>query len=151
MKKKNSRAGNSGQNENGSVQKRNVRRLWMVVANTLILFALYRIAITAGERIESALPYKICTVVMAVALCALFCIYFVLNRGFGKKQTADLSLLPSDWSADKKQEYAKKEEKRASTASSLMLWIIPILIVLLLDFLDLFVVEYFRYMFSGLK
>ena len=100
--------------------------LW-IIFHFVWMFLVYQGCIQLGVHLKNALPYKICTAVYAAAALILFLIYWIQTH-----PKTDAENVPPE------------------KGKSLLVWIFPILIIFLLDFLDLFVLQYFRQLLSSL-
>lgn len=100
--------------------------LW-IMFHFVWMFLVYQGCIQLGIHLQSALPYKISTTVYAAAALILFLIYWIQTH----PKTGAENVPPEKGKA-------------------LLVWIFPILIIFLLDFLDLFVLQYFRQLLSSL-
>lgn len=91
------------------------------------MFIVYQGCIQLGVYLKSPLPYKICTVLYAAAALVLFCIYWI-------------------------QTHPKEGTKSVppGKGKNLLTGLFPILIIFLFDFLDLYVLQYFRQLLSSL-
>lgn len=116
-------------------KKFNFPLLFALIGLIILFFTVYRIFI----YFESVVGMWIYT----VAAAALMIVFVIVNRGFtmGKTDEADL---PEDWDNEKKQAYLENEAKRRRAAKTIMLFLMPILITLLLDMAELFFVDYFK-------
>ena len=82
--------------------------------------------------------------ILGVAVLAIF----FLNRGFSMKPTSPEDL-PSEWNHIEKKEYLDREKKRIAISKKLIFLILPIIIVLFIDIIDLYYADIFRNIFSG--
>lgn len=99
----------------------------LIFINFIWMFLIYQGCIQLGARMESALPYQICTIAFAAAAIVLFLVYWIKTH---PKEGADNVL------GDK--------------GKVLLSFFFPILIVFLLDFIDLFILQYFKQLLSSL-
>ena len=101
----------------------------------VLFFTVYRVFI----YYESVVGMWIYT----VAAAALMIAFVAVNRGFTMERTPEEDL-PAEWDGEKKRKYLESEEKRRKAAKTIMLFLMPILITLLLDMAELYFVDYFK-------
>ncbi len=92
--------------------------------------------------------YEIVITAYYLILGAAVIAVFFLNRGFSMKPTPPEDL-PSEWNHVEKQEYLDREKKRIAISKKLMFVILPIIIVLFIDVIDLYYADIFRNIISG--
>ena len=100
--------------------------------NFIVALAVYYGCIALGERMQSALPYQLCTgicIVGAIVLPALS------------------AFLSGKYTFEKAGKERTPGQLRLSRR--LILWAIPLIAVLLIDIIDLFVVEYLKDMLAS--
>lgn len=99
----------------------------LILINFIWMFLVYQGCIYLGARMKSALPYQICTIVFAAAAIVLFLVYWIKTH---PKEGADN--VPKD------------------KGKVLLSFFFPILIVFLLDFIDLYILQYFKQLLFSL-
>lgn len=118
----------------------NFRLLLILVGNTAVIFAFYRVAI----------GFTWFPVVLGVYLAAtagLAIGYTVYNRGFSRRGiTADM--LPDTMSAEEKCEFIADGERRMKKSKWMLTLIIPFLVTFTYDLFELFVFGYFASLFK---
>ena len=92
--------------------------------------------------------YEIVITAYYIILGASVLAVFFLNRGFSMKPTLPENL-PNEWNHVEKQEYLDREKKRIAISKKLMFVILPIIIVLFIDVIDLYYADIFRKFFSA--
>lgn len=115
--------------------KRKLRTLLLLALNFILLFAVYQLFLRAESMIG--------TYVYLIATAALTVAYYIINRGFGKPIT-DASLLPESWSYKEKCDYVETVTIRHEKAKKLLYWLLPLVVVLLIDFADIFLLDSLR-------
>ena len=118
-----------------SAGKRKLRTLLIVAVNFILLFALYQLMLR--------LQWIAGTYLYLAAAAALTVAYYIVNRGFGRPVT-DADAMPSSWSAKEKCDYAAFVQKRHESAKKILYWLFPILLTLLLDCIDVFLLDSLR-------
>lgn len=116
-----------------------LRTLLVLVLNFILLFALYQLLLKA-ESVIGMYLYLIAAAVLSVA-------YYIVNRGFGNPIT-DPDRLPDEWSYKDKCDYMEHVKVQHEKAKKLLLWLFPLIIVLLLDFAEVFLLDSLRGLFS---
>ena len=117
--------------------KSKLRTLLLLALNFILLFAVYRLFLRAESMIG--------TYVYLIATAALTVAYYVINRGFGGP-IADASLLPESWSYKEKCDYLEMVKNCHEKAKLLLYWLLPLVMVLLIDFADIFLMDTLREM-----
>ena len=115
--------------------KRKLRTLLLLALNFILLFAIYQLFLRAESMIG--------TYVYLIATAALTIAYYIINRGFGSPIT-DASLLPDTWSYKEKCDYVETVKIRHEKAKNLLYWLLPLVVVLLIDFADIFLFDTLR-------
>lgn len=115
--------------------KRKLRTLLLLALHFILLFAVYHLFLRAESMIG--------TYVYLIATAALTIAYYIINRGFGSPIT-DASLLPASWSYKEKCDYVETVKIRHEKAKVLLYWLLPLVVVLLIDFADIFLLDTLR-------
>lgn len=115
--------------------KRKLRTLLLLALNFILLFAVYQLFLRAESMIG--------TYVYLIAAAALTVAYYIINRGFGNPIT-DPALLPESWSYKEKCDYVEMVKIRHEKAKGLLYWLLPLAVVLLIDFADIFLLDSLR-------
>ena len=115
--------------------KRKLRTLLLLALNFILLFAVYQLFLRA-ESMIGTYAYLIATAALTVA-------YYIINRGFGGPIT-DPALLPDSWSYKEKCDYVETVKIRHEKAKKLLYWLLPLVVVLLIDFADIFLLDSLR-------
>ncbi len=100
----------------------------LIIVNFIWMFLVYQGCIQIGDKIGSALPYKICTIVYGAAAILLFLIYWI--KSHPKTEGA---------------------ETAAGAGKLLLAWAFPILIIFLLDLFDLYVLQQVRELLASIR
>ena len=115
--------------------KSKLRTLLLLALNFILLFAVYQLFLRAESTIGMYL-YLGAVAVLAVA-------YYIVNRGFGKPIT-DADTLPDSWSYKEKCDYVEHVRARHESAKKILYWIFPLILVLLIDFVSVFLLDALR-------
>lgn len=83
------------------------------------------------------------TYLYLLGAAALTVAYYIINRGFGRPIT-DGDLLPESWSYKEKCDYVEMVKSRHEKAKKLLFWLLPLVVVLLIDFADIFLLDSLR-------
>ena len=121
-------------NDYKKVRRLSPRHTALAAVNFVWMILVYYACITISERTGSLLAYQLCTgiyTVAAIFLGALSCVYTgkIVSKKTGEERT----------------------EKQMNTGKVLLPFVLPIIAVLLIDFLDLFVVEYIKRLLFAAK
>ena len=114
----------------------NWRLLTVLVGNTVIIFAIYRLALQT-----KMFPWVLGIYLAAAALLTVA--YVVYNRGFSRRGvTADM--LPDTMSAQEKCEFIADGERRLKKSKWMLTILFPLLVTFGFDIIELFVVDYLK-------
>lgn len=110
--------------------------LTVLVGNTVIFFAVYRLAIQT-----TVFPFVLG---LYLALAAVLTVaYVVYNRGFSRRGvTADM--LPDTMSAQEKCEFIADGERRMKKSKWMLTILFPLLVTFGFDIMELFVIDYLK-------
>lgn len=111
------------------------RKMLFLLLNFLLVFVLYRVLLSFEGAVGLAVTvaYLLITAGLAVA-------YFIVNRGFGKPVT-DGDALPPSWSAAEKCAYIEEAARRHEKARGILLWLLPFVVTMMLDVMQLFLLD----------
>ena len=117
----------------------------LIILNFVWMFLLYQSAIYLSERMGTALIYQICTAVYAAAFVLFFGRYWVRTR------TAEAMRLSIERKDIEDSELLRTAAETSQKAKRLLVWIFPIVIIFFIDLCDLFILEYFKQLFSSIR
>lgn len=110
--------------------------LTVLVGNTVIFFAVYRLAIQT-----TVFPFVLGLYLTLAAVLTVA--YVVYNRGFSRRGvTADM--LPDTMSAQEKCEFIADGERRIKKSKWMLTILFPLLVTFGFDIMELFVVDYLK-------
>lgn len=113
----------------------NKKRVLTILLSTIAVFAVYEVILAIEVANKAA--FSIATAVMFIAVTALAVAVILLNHGFSKKDfTPDM--LRDDVPADEAERICAKLNSHRRLAKKLMMFLIPLMLALLLDFISLF-------------
>ena len=124
------------------MKKSTLRILLLLILNFVILFAVYQVFLRLGSMLGMIL-YLIAAAVLTVA-------YYIINRGFGKPDI-DPDTLPADWNPQKKCAYIEERKAAHVKAKKLLYWLLPLILVIGIDFIDLFLLDGIKDSLSSLR
>ncbi len=110
--------------------------LTVLVGNTVIFFAVYRLALKTTIFPWVLGFYLTLAAVMTVA-------YVVYNRGFSRRGVT-AEMLPDTMSAQEKCEFIADGERRMKKSKWMLTVLFPLLVTFGYDIMELFVVDYLR-------
>lgn len=122
-------------------KKFNFKLAALLFANFTVFFTIYQIFVYFELIIGMW--------IFLIAGCALFLAYFFVCRGFSPRITPN-DELPSEWSANEKCAFHESELRRAAIAKKLMLFLLPIILVFMVDLTVLYFPDIIK-MLSGSK
>lgn len=103
----------------------------LIIVNFIWMFLIYEGCIQIGDKIGSALPYQICTIVYMAAAVLLFLIYWIRSHP--------------------KAEDAEAAGTAAGRGKLLLTLVFPILIIFLLDLFDLYILQQVRELLASIR
>lgn len=124
------------------MKKSALRIFLLLILNFVILFAVYQIFLRLGSMLGMIL-YLLAAAVLTV-------VYYVMNRGFGKPDI-DPAALPADWNPQKKCAYIEERKAAHARAKKLLYWLLPLILVIGIDFIDLFLLDGIKDSLSSLR
>ena len=124
------------------IDKNELRRLLILVLNTLLFFTVYRVLIYYGDMTESTFASFVTMVVYMVLLLGFVLGYLIYNR-FLYRKGVTRDELPDDWSEEEKTAFIEDGERRLQKSKWLMLIIFPLIFTFLMDAIDLFIIDPF--------
>ena len=121
-------------------QREKRRRLFRRAAILFLLFtvfeALYQVLLWIERKEMSLIPAGLLLYLFAAIV--LFLIYLFLNRGISRAPVTG-EMLPGTLTRDQRNHLAERINRDKKRARTLLYFLLPIVLVLLLDFLDLFI------------
>jgi len=123
------------------MRNKKLRTLLLLILNFVILFAVYQLLLHFELLIG--------TILYMIAAAVLIGAYYVINRGLGAP-TEDTSSLPPSWSPQKKCAYIEERKQAHEKAKKLLYWLFPLILVLGIDFFNLFLLDSIRQGLSSL-
>lgn len=130
------------ESENPKKSRRVERLLWllsMIFLSAAVLL-LYRFFLTS-----SVFPWVLGTYMVVFTLFLLA--YVIYNRGFSRRNVT-VEMLPDEWSEEKKEAFLADGRERMRKSKWMLLPIVAFGFTFAYDMIELFVIPYFRTMFS---
>lgn len=124
-------------------QKKSIRYLILLVVNTVLFFALYRLLLTYAEITEKTFASFLVLALYTVLLLGFLLGYLIYNRFLYRKGLTPEDL-PADWSEEKKNAFLADGERRLEASKWMMTIIFPLALTFFIDAIDLFVFDLFR-------
>ncbi len=130
--------------EKKPMNKAAVRRLIILLINTVVFFTVYRVLLHYGDMTQDTFASFVTMVVYMVLLLGFVLGYLIYNR-FLYRKGITRDELPDDWSEEEKTAFIEDGERRLQKSKWLMLIIFPLIFTFLMDAIDLFIIdEFFR-------
>ena len=117
--------------------KKFIKRFLILILNFAVFYGILRISIEVGERTGQAWLYYLVTVLLAVALVALFVAFFILNGFTFNTNLTDPEELPDEWDEEQKQAFLEKQETGKRKAKKLIYFIRPLIMTAGVSFIEL--------------
>ena len=124
-------------------QKKSLRYLLILVLNSVLFFAVYRVLLIYASMTDRTLGAFVTMIFYLVLLLGFTLAYLIYNRFLYRKGITP-EQLPDDWSDEQKAEFIADGERRLEKSKWLMLIIFPLLLTFCLDAVDLFILDIFR-------
>lgn len=122
------------------MKNKKIRTLLVLLGNFVLLFALYQLLLQLQLTIGTIL-YIVAAGVLLIAYCAI-------NGGFSRPDIGEEDL-PSDWSPSEKCAFLDEAKARHKKANKLLYWLLPLILVIAIDFIGLFFSDFIRQVFSA--
>lgn len=117
----------------------NFKLLFIVVMNTVVLFAFYRVAMNS----QNAVFFKTVLATYLVATAAFAIAYVLYNRGFSRRGvTADM--LPDTMSPEEKCEFIADGERRLKKSKWMLTILFPLIVVFMWDMIEIYLMDYIK-------
>jgi hypothetical protein len=142
---KNNRRQNNRQRENVSdkekkVNARNISKLLVMIAATMIIFGVYRFMITQ-YYFEIVLGIYIAAATVSVLG------YVIYNRGFSRRGVTE-DMLPDSWSDEEKKEFIEDGERRLVKSRPLLILIFAFAFTFVADIMELYALPLIKDIFT---
>ncbi len=109
--------------------KGNVKTLLMLIANTVILLALYLLFVSINATV---------TLIVFTVVAAGFSFgYVIYNRGFSRRNVTP-EMLPPEWSYEKKCEFIEDGKRRMEKSKWMLTVILPIIVVYAFELFNIY-------------
>ena len=117
--------------------KDTLRKVGLLFAGFVLTYALLRFIIHLADAFSMPWIYYAGTALYGIAVVALFVAFYILN-GFtlGRTEYAEEDL-PDRWTPEKKADFLRKLPANRARARSLMYILMPIVVTLLLSYIEL--------------
>ena len=124
-------------------QKKSIRHLVLLVVNTVLFFALYRILLTFAEMTKKTFASFVVLLLYTVLFLGFLLGYLIYNRFLYRKGLTPEDL-PREWSEERKNEFLADGARRLERSKWMMTVIFPLALTFLIDAVDLFIFDLFR-------
>ena len=124
-------------NEPNTRQKKNGKKLLVLLANSSLFYVLLRLIIALGERLQNPYIYYIGSSAYMIAAGALIIAYFVLNGCTFNQFNPTWDDLPEKWTNEKKAEYLRTLPERQGKAKQLLYILLPLIVSIFISYMEL--------------
>lgn len=115
----------------------NKKHLVMLIVNCVVFIGLYRLFMNAAFEFT---VQKVVVLTYMIGASVLILAYVIYNRGFsGRGVTAEM--LPDTMTEKEKDDYIADTAEREKKSKWMMTFIVPMLLALLIDLLDMYVLK----------
>ena len=124
-------------------ENKNLRRMLILILNTVLFFALYRVLLYYAELTDETF-YAFCVMVLYMALLVGFVLAYLIYNRFLYRKGLTAEDLPDTMSFEEKQSFIEDGKARLEKSKWMMLIILPLVITFFIDTVDLFILDLFR-------
>ena len=124
-------------------ENKNLRRMLILILNTVLFFALYRVLLYYAELTDETF-YAFCVMVLYMALLLGFVLAYLIYNRFLYRKSLTIEDLPDTMSYDEKCAFIEDGKTRLEKSKWMMLVILPLVVTFLIDAVDLFILDLFR-------
>ncbi|MBQ9779122.1 MAG: hypothetical protein IJW22_09400 [Clostridia bacterium] len=124
-------------------KKKSMRLLLVLVLNTVLFFALYKLLLFYADGTDETLYSFVVMLLYAVLLVGFVLAYFIYNR-FLYRKGLTVEDLPDTMTLAEKEEFIADGNRRLERSKWMMTIIFPLVFTFLMDAIDLFVLDMFR-------
>ncbi len=122
---------------------KNVRYLFLLVLNTVLFYAVYKVLLFYAERTDETF-YSFVVMVLYMALLLGFVLGYLIYNRFLYRKNLTKDDLSSDMSDEEKEAFLADGRERLARSKWMMLVIFPLVFTFLMDAMDLFILDLFR-------
>ena len=124
-------------------ENKNLRRTLILILNTVLFFALYRVLLYYAELTDETF-YAFCVMVLYMALLVGFLLAYLIYNRFLYRKSLTVDDLPDTMSYDEKRDFIEDGKVRLERSKWMMLIILPLVVTFLIDAVDIFILDLFR-------
>ena len=124
-------------------ENKNLRRLLVLILNTVLFFSVYRVLLYYADIAEDAI-YSFCVMLLYMALLLGFLLAYLIYNRFLYRKGLTAEDLPDTMSAEEKKAFIDDGNERLKKSKWMMLIILPLVITFPIDTVDLFILDLFR-------
>lgn len=124
-------------------KKNSMRLLLVLVLNTVLFFALYKLLLFYADGTDETFYSFVVMLLYAFLLVGFVLAYFIYNR-FLYRKGLTVEDLPDTMTLAEKEEFIADGNRRLEKSKWMMTIIFPLVFTFLMDAIDLFVLDMFR-------
>ena len=122
--------------------KKNIKKVVALLINLVISVCIYKLILLLGDKIN-VLIYYIGVTCFVSSIAVLFCVYYAKNGYTFNSNKISAYDLPDEMSDEEKQQFIEKQTKNRETASKLLLVILPMILTVLFNYIEMIFSGYF--------
>ncbi len=122
--------------EKKGIDRQNLLRLLILVAEAMVLLAFYRFALETRWFMAVMIAYM-------AAFTVLLFVYFLYNRCFARKNVTP-EMLPSQWSEEEKSAWIEDGKRRLERSRWMLMLLFALGFTFAFDAMELFVLPFFK-------
>ena len=139
---KNNSQNHTPDGERKPLNKEALRYLLILLLNTILFFAVYRVLLYYAEMTQETFGSFVVMVIYMTLILGFVLGYLIYNR-FLYRKGVTRDELPLEWTDEQKDAFIEDGERRLKRSKWMMLIIFPLIFTFLIDAIDLFILDTF--------
>ncbi|MBQ8356407.1 MAG: hypothetical protein IJX39_01205 [Clostridia bacterium] len=123
-------------------QNKNLRYLILLVVNSVLFFAVYRILLFYAEMTDKTF-WSFVVMVLYLALLLGFVLGYLIYNRFLYRKGLTREQLPAEWSEEQKTSFLADGARRLERSKWMITIIFPLIVTFFIDAVDLFIIDTF--------
>ena len=128
--------------ESKNDKRRNVRKIITLLINLIISVCIYKLILILGDKVN-VMFYYIGVTAFVCTIAVLFCVYYAKNGYTFNNTKLRAEDLSDELSDDEKKVLIDALEKKRESASKILLIILPMILTVLFNYLEMILSGYF--------
>ncbi len=128
--------------ESKNDRRGNIRKVITLLINLIISVCIYKLILILGDKVN-VLFYYIGVTVFVCTIAVLFCVYYAKNGYTFNNTKLRAEDLSDEMSNEEKRAFIDASEKKRESASKLLLIILPMILTVLFNYIEMILTGYF--------